>query len=95
MAHPDDIVLPCLVCGCVLGPACPGYRQPYAATAFSASGHYGSMFDPLIGATWLSVNVCDACLTAAGEQGRVHLLAEQHVQRPEPDAVLWTASRED
>lgn len=45
--------------------------QPYRATMFTSHGNYGStVFEPSDG-TFLEINVCDDCLTAAAGQGRV------------------------
>jgi hypothetical protein len=63
---------PCLVCGKELRNAMDtSENQPSGGTAFQTGGHYGSTaFDPFNG-SMLEINVCDECLTAAGEQGRV------------------------
>lgn len=50
-----------------------GYEdnQPDGGTAFQSHGHYGSTaFDPMDG-TYLEINICDPCLTAAGAKGQV------------------------
>jgi hypothetical protein len=46
---------------------------PWAATVFTAHGNYGStVFDPfLTSEAYLKVAICDRCLTAATEDGRV------------------------
>ena len=67
-------VLPCLVCGTALHPACgdDGRNQP-KATMFVARGNYGSgVFDPMGGTEeFLQVNICDGCTVRAAHQGRV------------------------
>lgn len=65
--------LPCIVCGRKLDRVdnMSDETSPYAGTNFSSSGHYGStVFDPMDG-SFIALNVCDPCLKAAGEQGRV------------------------
>lgn len=62
-------MLPCFKCGRRLHSAIPGgiedegtTNQPYAGTAFTTGGHYGStFFDPI---DWqrLEITICDACL---------------------------------
>lgn len=55
---------PCIICGRDLESAMPGsdWNQPYAGTAFTSVGHYGStVFDPMDG-SFLEINVCDRCL---------------------------------
>lgn len=73
-----ESVLPCIVCGKQLAASMEGVREPYPGTVFSSHGNYGStVFDPALGHTeYLSVNICDDCLTAAA--------AKQHVQLVEP-----------
>lgn len=49
----------------------PNRNQPYAGTAFTSSGHYGStIFDPM-NASLIEINICDPCLCHAAEQRRV------------------------
>ena len=60
--------MPCIACGKTLESAfdVPNdlVNQPYGATAFHTSGHYGStVFDPVADVR-LEINVCDECLTA-------------------------------
>lgn len=64
--------LPCIVCGKALRNVTDdSSNQPNDGTAFQTEGHYGStVFDPMDG-TVLEVNLCDPCLLAAAEQGRV------------------------
>jgi hypothetical protein len=65
--------LPCLVCGAVLRNVLDEVdNQPDGGTACTTEGHYGStVWDPMNG-EFLEFNVCDECLTRAGEQGRVY-----------------------
>jgi hypothetical protein len=51
----------------------PGHvdNQPRDGVACTTSGNYGStVFDPMNG-EFLEFNLCDPCLVAAGEKGRV------------------------
>ena len=75
--------VPCFVCGKQLAPAIPpevrirkDANQPYAGTAFTSHGHYGStVFDPMGPGTILELNICDDCLRAGAERvlhGAVH-----------------------
>jgi hypothetical protein len=66
---------PCIVCGVELPEVMPGIteNQPAGGVTFTAPGNYGStVFDPFDG-SMIEVNVCDPCLVAAGEAGRVLL----------------------
>jgi hypothetical protein len=61
---PRSMILPCIRCGVLPESVDPGRgdNQPYAATAFSTGGHYGStVFDPM-NHERLEINVCDPCL---------------------------------
>ena len=83
-------VLPCLVCGAGLERVAPRDSGPAGALTFTVRGEYGSsVFDPADAYQSLAVNVCDGCLTAAGQQGRVNLLTFPHDRRPEPRAEEW------
>lgn len=64
--------LPCIACGNELNNAFHDMtNQPSDGTAFESSGHYGSTaFDPMDG-SYIEINVCDRCLVAAREKGRV------------------------
>lgn len=64
--------VPCIVCKKKLGPVgSEAGNHANDANSFRTSGQYGStVFDPLDG-TYLEVNICDECLTAAGEAGQV------------------------
>jgi hypothetical protein len=82
--------LPCIVCGCQLEQAIPvdivqaWENQPYAGTAFTTRGHYGStVFDPT-DASMLELNVCDPCLTRVAAEGKVIVHAGPKDHR------LWT-----
>jgi len=65
----DSIIVPCFKCGEALNSAMPDSDNiPYKGTAFQTHGHYGStVFDPMDG-TYLELNICDECLTAAPER---------------------------
>ena len=58
--------LPCIVCGAELKSAFPPEyttdNQPYAGTAFTTGGHYGSTVFHSMGGSRLEINVCDPCL---------------------------------
>lgn len=87
-------VLPCLICGASLDPAVTGSSLP-VATVFRAPGNYGSgVFDPLSRYVELAVNVCDGCLTEAGQQGRVNQATYRHAPEPDPEVRPWTAWEE-
>lgn len=105
------MALPCIVCKKeveAVSAEPPGHNHPYAATAFTTHGHYGStIFDPMTG-QFLEVNVCDPCLREAGEQGRVLfgqdmrqvreggaiLRMEQIPYRDQQDPMPWTEGAE-
>lgn len=70
------VTLPCIVCGKQLQPvfADQDVNQPNDGLAFSTKGHYGStVFDPGLGTMSLEVNICDPCLTEAGDKQQVIL----------------------
>lgn len=47
-------------------------NQPYAGTAFTSNGHYGStVFDPTVPGPMLEINICDPCLRRTAERGQV------------------------
>lgn len=64
--------VPCIVCGNRLKNVSEdSENQPYAGTAFTSHGHYGSTaFDPMDG-HFLEINVCDVCLVRAARRLRV------------------------
>ena len=93
--------VPCIACGKALEPVIhPSENQPYAGTAFTTGGHYGSCaFDPMTG-HYLEINICDVCLDAAQKAGRVLLgrrrrpaldgLEFENIPRAErPALTLW------
>jgi hypothetical protein len=88
--------LSCICCGNALENFDPGSRnQPYAGTAFTTHGHYGStVFDPMPDlrghGEMLEINVCDNCLTAAAKLGRVAHLTYAPPQEPEVTVVPWS-----
>jgi hypothetical protein len=65
-------VVPCIVCGNKLKPMDSGSpNHADDANEFSTHGQYGStVFDPVNGDR-LAVNICDKCLAAGQELGRV------------------------
>jgi hypothetical protein len=74
------VILACIKCGAVPDPVFQGeeeLNQPYAATTFDSTGHYGStVWDPM-NTPWggsrqfIQINVCDPCLTEAAGEGKV------------------------
>ncbi len=70
---------PCIICGKPLRRVMPMTpAQPANGVMCSTHGNYGStVFDDLDGER-LHFNICDACLTTAGEQGRI--VVAQHYQ---------------
>jgi hypothetical protein len=65
-------------------------NQPGDGTTFETHGHYGSTaFDPMDG-TYLEINVCDPCLTAARERGVVLHGMDRKVVVCEGVGVGWT-----
>jgi hypothetical protein len=70
---PASEALPCVICGAQLERIdnMSDESCPYKGTNFTTHGHYGStVFDPMDG-SFITLNICDPCLTRAGEQGRV------------------------
>ena len=62
--------LPCIVCGRELE-GCSLPNQPLDGLSFYTRGAYGTtLFDPMDG-SYIELNVCDPCLSAAGARGRV------------------------
>jgi len=62
--------LPCIACGRELKQVVDdaSENQPYLATEFKASGHYGSTaYDPMDG-HYIVVNICDICLSTHPER---------------------------
>lgn len=67
-----DQPLPCIVCKKPLRSVHSGFaNHADDANSFRAHGQYGStVFDPVDG-TYLEVNICDGCIIAAADAGRV------------------------
>lgn len=89
--YPKAESLPCLVCGERLLQAMPGTPEPDGGVLCTTTGNYGStVFDPFDGER-LRFNVCDRCLIAAGEAGRV---VSGHPAQPvvydDGDGERWT-----
>ena len=65
-----SVNLPCIVCGKRMkNYGSDGHNQPYARTAFTSHGHYGSTaFDPMDG-TFIEINLCDPCLRFRARDG--------------------------
>lgn len=84
-----ELPLPCIVCGFQPEAESPveGINQPYAATAFTSHGHYGSTaFDPMNG-TFIEINVCDPCLRSrAGRVGEGQ--DRRRVMHPSDDGLV-------
>lgn len=82
--------LPCIVCGSELDNVGieTEVNQPYAGTAFTSYGHYGStVFDPM-DRSHLEINVCDNCLVANAGRAR-HTL-----ELPSPPQVIFSKTWE-
>ena len=94
------MTLPCIACGAELESAWPhgvekgeNVNQPYAGTAFTSHGHYGStVWDPMDD-RFLELNVCDPCLAAAGKEGKV--LLGRTVAKRETTLGPWDPERRD
>lgn len=72
------MTLNCFVCGKKLEPAITlaegvgtELSPPHGGTRFTSRGNYGSFFDPTNDAEFMEINVCDPCLLAAAQDGRV------------------------
>lgn len=64
--------LPCICCKRELGNIAPEGNQPIGGLEFKTGGHYGStVFDPVVGSTFLAINVCDECLVTEAQAGRI------------------------
>ena len=94
MAHDSPNPLPCFVCGKELvnvssvGAWDGDYllNQPYDATAFHTSGHYGStLFDSFTGNQW-ELAICNDCMAPRFERTRVLVRAATR-------AVTWAEYR--
>lgn len=83
-ARPDCLV-PCICCGRPMEEH--GSNQPSGGLAFQCSGHWPSaVFDNAPG--WIEINVCEPCLFAAAERGRI--LHGDRAGRGAPTAfVTW------
>jgi hypothetical protein len=83
--------LPCIVCGRDLL-SCSRPNQPLDGLSFSTPGHYGTtVFDPMDGSA-LEINVCDPCLSEAGEKRRVlRYPAQQLTPGYHRTAYMWGA----
>lgn len=97
--------LPCIICDKALESAIPehdNHNQPYAGTAFIASGHYGStVWDPndsmVLGAIprYLEINICDDCIrTKAKEEKYILFVQPQYVPRPAPIVEFFDAEKD-
>ena len=67
-------ILSCIVCGYQPTEAYNGctHNQPYKATAFSTTGHYGStFFDTLEPGEQIEINVCEECLKKAVDKQQI------------------------
>lgn len=89
--HPRNETLPCLVCGERLFQSMPDEPDPDGGVLCTTTGNYGStVFDPFDGER-IRFNLCDKCLIAAGEAGRVvsgHPV--QPVVHDDGDGERWT-----
>jgi hypothetical protein len=92
--------VPCIICGkelaSVFGDSAAPLNQPYAATTFASSGHYGStVFDPMVGGVFLEINICDEDLRAAAKASRVLHGKTQRTPPPPPSYELWEPYQPD
>ena len=79
----------CIVCRGGLKNLTPRGNQPIGGTAFATTGHYGStVFDPMDG-TVIEVNVCDACLKVAAQDGVI--MERRCIQSPKHVYRKWKA----
>jgi hypothetical protein len=83
--------LPCIICGfqpepCFKDADDEDRHQPFGATMFTTTGHYGSTVFDSINGDELSINVCDPCLKAAAGQGIVWF-TRYAIQAPVPTLV--------
>ena len=90
-------LLPCIICGKVLDPAVPDdieVNQPYRGTVFTSHGHYGStLFDDFHGREYLEITLCDPCLAAKAEHGRVLLYVVTRHRAAEYAVRTWRAEQ--
>lgn len=67
-------ILSCIVCGYQPEKAYNGCtdNQPYKATVFASTGHYGStFFDPMTSGEFIEINICDECLNRAIDKQQI------------------------
>ena len=62
---------PCIICGTELQRAWEDEGQPSDGVVCTTRGNYGSQVYDSLNGEYLAFNICDGCLTRAGEQGRV------------------------
>lgn len=73
------MTLPCIVCRTKLESVVPEFdnNQPYKGTTFMSHGQYGStVWDPMDG-SFIQINICDECLTAAATD-RMVLVCDEY-----------------
>lgn len=64
--------LPCIICGKILLREMDDYElQPSDGVHCTTSGNYGSTKVDFMNGESLHFNICDRCIVAAGDQGRV------------------------
>lgn len=93
MSDQLTLPVPCLKCGKQLKDATNSspaeYNQPYAGTAFTTNGHYGStVFDPFDPDELLEIVICDDCMKEAAEANRV-LRLQRERQKVTFNYSLW------
>ena len=73
----------CIVCKTELENLPSGeINHPRDGVVFTSRGNYGSqVFDPM-DATYLEINVCDPCVTAAREDGAVMIGTSRTLLKP-------------
>ena len=88
----DDPTLPCLACGKPMVNAIDKVEnQPSFGVVCHTYGNYGStVWDSLDGRNHLEFNVCDDCLTKAGQTGRVMHVELEGKNYPTENRELWT-----
>lgn len=68
----SEDALPCIVCRKELRNEMPGAEnQPRDGVAATTHGNYGSRVWDSLDGTFLEFNVCDDCLTEAGDRGAI------------------------
>jgi hypothetical protein len=64
---------PCIICGAELQRVWEDEGQPNDGVVCTTHGNYGSRVYDSLNGEYLAFNICDPCLTKAGEQGRIQI----------------------